>query len=201
MGERTQMNLSPAEWATHALETHCPDEWAEAFQQIIRPGETVLELGCGGGGLARHLIDYGCQVTGLDFSLDALAKFPTSKTVCADATKRLPFKAHTFDVVVSSGLLEHFDDLTIVAIIKEAKRVSKRAVVSAVPNANCLGYMAWKQAHETNGTWTYGDEFPKDSLSEEYWAAGFREVFEWSADTTSFGGNAGYLLMTAGYHD
>ena len=56
--------------------------WSEQFdpceleifiaEKIIRPGETILDLGCGGGESSLMLADFGCQVIGLDAAPTAL---------------------------------------------------------------------------------------------------------------------------------
>lgn len=38
-----------------------------------RPGETILDLGCGTGDLANLIAGYGSQVTGMDYSADMIA--------------------------------------------------------------------------------------------------------------------------------
>jgi hypothetical protein len=48
-------------------------------------------------------------------------------------TFRLPFAAHSWDVIFSQGLLEHFDDRTIADVLLEQTRVAK-TVIFSVPN-------------------------------------------------------------------
>lgn len=82
----------------------------------LKPGETVLELGCGWGGLAKHMAEkYGCNVVGFDICREP-ANY--AKTLCKD----LPVSIYQcdyrdthiynpnniqFDKLVSVGVLEH----------------------------------------------------------------------------------------------
>jgi len=82
----------------------------------LKPGEKVLELGCGWGGLAKYMAEkYGCEVVAID-----IGEQPSSyaKKLCKD----LPVTVHQcdyrsthiynpqnkpFDKIVSVGVLEH----------------------------------------------------------------------------------------------
>lgn len=63
--------------------------WLDRFLSHVRPGGTVLDVGCGmGEPLARYLIDCGFGVVGLDASPTMIercrARFPHSEWVVAD---------------------------------------------------------------------------------------------------------------------
>ncbi len=71
----------------------------------------VLELGCGAGTYVRLLAGLGYWAVGLDYSLPslgrALASDPGRKgRYVGGETYALPFKAETFDLVVSVGVLQ-----------------------------------------------------------------------------------------------
>lgn len=55
----------------------------------LRPGMTVLELGCGTGGITRRLLRRGARVVAVDRSLNMLRvaarRVPGAELVCADA--------------------------------------------------------------------------------------------------------------------
>ena len=93
--------------------------------------ESALELGCGRGTISLYLSKYlGIDVVASDLSQDAvdLAKrnFETHKARgevrIADAFK-LPFADNSFDMTVSIGLVEHFENYA--DIYKEQWRVLK----------------------------------------------------------------------------
>src|SRR4051812_12887518 len=92
-----------------------------------RPGERVLEIGCGEGGNLHHIRENapGAQLFGVDFSAPkaAFAQQATgAQTAAADAA-HLPFADGSFDVVLIRDLLHHLPDRT--AALREAHRVLK----------------------------------------------------------------------------
>ena len=98
--------------------THILDQTKFEYLQSLLPSHGVtLEVGCGSGRLSSSLAIRGYRTIGLDFSLPALAAARQNYSasgasgffVAGDAM-RLPFPQATFDVVLSTGLLEHFTD-------------------------------------------------------------------------------------------
>ena len=93
----------------------------EVFTELIggTKGKHCLEVGCGRGTISSYFADNGFDCTLLDSSVYAieLAKEIFScnghkgNFILGDARK-LPFREYSFDVVVSIGLLEHFEDIT-----------------------------------------------------------------------------------------
>jgi len=73
-----------------------------------RPGETILDLGCGTGDLAQKIAESGTTVTGIDNSPTMIArareKYPTLRFVQADA-QDFAFPPGTFDAVFSNAAL------------------------------------------------------------------------------------------------
>lgn len=72
-----------------------------------KPGEKILDLGCGTGDLAKKLYDGGVSVTGVDNSknmiAEALSKYPQIRFLVRDATS-LGYSAE-FDAVFSNATL------------------------------------------------------------------------------------------------
>jgi len=83
--------------------------YGESLIELLAPneGETILDLGCGTGDLAKELADYGSEITGVDKSKkmieQARAKFPTITFMVQDATE-LEFESE-FDAVFSNAAL------------------------------------------------------------------------------------------------
>lgn len=85
------------------------------FVERVRPGERVLDLGCGYGAVSYSLASRaGASVVGVDFSAEnisaARARFqhPNLRFVVGDATQDLP--QGPVDVIVASNVLEHIED-------------------------------------------------------------------------------------------
>ncbi len=80
----------------------------------LRPGETVVEAGCGWGSLARHMArHYGVQVTAFNISKEQI-KYARARAKAEGLDGRVQYVeddyrnvSGTFDAFVSVGMLEH----------------------------------------------------------------------------------------------
>ncbi|MEK7616814.1 MAG: class I SAM-dependent methyltransferase [Patescibacteria group bacterium] len=107
--------------------------WEEAPKKI-------LEIGVGTGSMSIFFSYLGLDVTGLDNDQDILKKARNLSKKLNGKAKfihgnafNLPFKDKSFDVVLSQGLLEHFQDDEIFKLLDEQLRVGK-VVILSVPN-------------------------------------------------------------------
>ncbi len=96
----------------------------------IRPGDRVLDLGCGNGKTSEALIAAGARVTGIDFSPSAVDSCVArmgdrGEFVVADV-RDLPFGDGVFDTVVSVHVLEHVPASDILQATGEVMRVLRR---------------------------------------------------------------------------
>jgi SAM-dependent methyltransferase len=91
---------------------------------MLRPGDHLLELGCGGGLLLRDALAAGARATGLDHSEVmvelARARAPGSEVVLA-RTETLPFAEDMLSAVAMSVVFFFLDDPA--AVLRECHRV------------------------------------------------------------------------------
>ena len=86
---------------------------------------SVLDIGCGDGAVARHLMKAkpNLQVTGIDPLVRADVAIPVTKF----DGESIPFSPETFDYCLLVDVLHHAYDPFL--LLKEAKRVAKRGII------------------------------------------------------------------------
>lgn len=105
-------------------------------------GKKLLDAGCGTGWFSARAVQQGAQVTSLDVGkklLQEVAKKCSSTLVVGDVLN-LPFTANTFDVVVSSEVIEHTTNP--LKALKEFYRVLKPGGLLVVSTPNARWYWA-----------------------------------------------------------
>jgi SAM-dependent methyltransferase len=106
--------------------------WTElrlaAVEDLLEPhaGERIVDLGSAAGAVTHFLSELGCDVVGVDAEPRAIEKarslFPQLEFVLADV-RTLPFGDASFDKAVAADLVEHLDDETFRAMLRELRRV------------------------------------------------------------------------------
>jgi SAM-dependent methyltransferase len=95
---------------------HRLTNYHEFFTRRLKPGEVVLDIGCGSGAVAYSMATVGAFVTGIDLSEENIRiarqcyRHPNLVFMVGDATKTLP--EGQFNTVVASNVLEHIADRT-----------------------------------------------------------------------------------------
>lgn len=128
----------------------------------------TIELGSGRGDLSALFAEQGASVTLLDSSEKALdharRRFDRlelfAEYQCGDMFTSVP--QSSFDIAISSGVIEHFRDRERSAAIAAhhgALRPGGMAIIS-VPHSQCIPYRIWKAWLELRGSWPYGFELP-----------------------------------------
>lgn len=118
-----QTNLRFYDWTSKALLKHV----------TLTPKSEILELGCGSGALSRQFVlKAGSKATLLDNEKVAIRY---AKIICNDVNEKcifvqgdafnLALKDVSYDIVHSTGLIEHFDEQSIDKLISEHIRVLK----------------------------------------------------------------------------
>jgi len=112
----------------------------------LRPGETLLDAGCGEGRHCFGALEHGARVVGLDLDLASLRPAAgglrkraedlgsLGAMIQGDAF-HLPFRDESFDKVICSEVMEHVHDYT--AAARELARVTKPggSVAVTIPTA------------------------------------------------------------------
>ena len=115
----------PRDWAGNE-EQQLPVYEAALERTGVRPGDRVLDIGCGTGVFLRLCADRGAAVTGLDASENLLAvargRAPEAELVHGDM-EALPFADDAFDLVAGFTSFFFADDM--VAALREAGRVAR----------------------------------------------------------------------------
>ncbi len=128
-------------WQRRVAET--PEGTAQymaAYEALgIESGQTVLDLGCGGGHLVREIaraVGAGGRVVGLDPNSEQLS---AARQLCTDLeaaefregdATALPFEAGTFDSLASVRMYEYVSDVD--RALTESRRVMRRGGKAAI---------------------------------------------------------------------
>ncbi len=128
-----------------AIKWYVQELMAEQIRRYLKPGSSLLEVGCGGS-LTLHLLDSrGHHATGVDVDVRfveyskvlGLALGSNAEILEADAFD-LPFSRNSFDYVYSVGMLEHYKMPDQQTIVDEMCRVSRQYVHLEIPNPHPL---------------------------------------------------------------
>ena len=146
----------------------------------LEPGMEVLDLGIGTGNLAGRLLERGCDVWGLDFSLQMLtkvrAKYPQIELLKADIRGDWPIDVdRRFDRVVSAYVLHEFDLDSKVRLLDKLAR--QHLVDSGLIVVGDISFPTAGERDEANklylGDWDEEKQTWKDGIwdeDEHYWA-------------------------------
>jgi ubiquinone/menaquinone biosynthesis C-methylase UbiE len=138
--------------------THSADYWREALQgslasdyerlflKYARPGQKLLEAGCGVGQVVLAMRARGFDCQGLDFAEKVIGllneRFPDVPFHQGDI-RSLPFPDNSFDGYISLGVIEHFIDGQ-EEMLREAGRIVRPGghIFVSVPALN--SFRKWK---------------------------------------------------------
>jgi SAM-dependent methyltransferase len=150
--------------------------------------DSVLEVGCRTGELLEGLT--AKEKVGID---------PTPERGNAIVTTLENYKpGRKFDLVFSSGVMEHFDRDYVVELLKKQAGLSNKYVLTLVPNAACNAYNRVKHCFEPE------DSYACPELIEQYKKAGIEVVdhgnmaFDWCVNRFGAIPNQGYLSYVLG---
>jgi ubiquinone/menaquinone biosynthesis C-methylase UbiE len=132
------MSESPAAYFAAVQASGGWDRVLASFAEFCRveQGWQALDVGCGPGGLARHLHVRGCRVTGLDRDIQMVRMALTGTGERGGATQgdagRLPYREQTFDLVTASNVLFLVDEplVALTEMVRVAKRGGRVAMIN-----------------------------------------------------------------------
>jgi ubiquinone/menaquinone biosynthesis C-methylase UbiE len=133
--------------------------------RIGRKSASMLEIGSGTA-IDSYILaeDTDAEIVGVDISFPSLLVaarcgqyFKRPIALAAGDAEHLPFSDHSFDIVFSQGVVEHFRDPS--AMLREQIRVLKPdgVLVINVPQRR-TGYTRYKRREMARGTWPWGWE-------------------------------------------
>jgi SAM-dependent methyltransferase len=99
--------------------------------------QSVLDVGAGNGMLSQAVAAKGRSVTAVDFSEVALAKVGLP-TLCRSADNLVDVGDRSYDLVMSTEMLEHLDEATYRGALREFNRVARLAILITVPNRELM---------------------------------------------------------------
>jgi len=137
-------------YSKYSLRSYIHRQQYESILYFVKPDMKVLDAGSGEGTLSIMLAQKGAIVTACDLSepnISASRRYALENKVgdkieflIGDAEK-LPFPDNSFDLVVSSHVLEHLPDFD--QGLREVIRVTKKCAVIAIPTI--LNPCSWVQ--------------------------------------------------------
>jgi 2-polyprenyl-3-methyl-5-hydroxy-6-metoxy-1,4-benzoquinol methylase len=130
--------LWEAQWKAQRQTIYAGDVWNlmdeikfDYLTEILPEKGRTVEVGAGSGRLSCMLASKGYETVCIDYSKEAVRvaknNYEVSKSIgefIIGNAYSLPFKDNSFDVIMSTGLLEHFENP--IPIVSEMVRVLKR---------------------------------------------------------------------------
>ena len=103
---------------------------AKAFAELLRSGDSVLDIGCGPGNVAKQLLSAkSLQITGIDLSDEmvklASANVPSGRFYCQDI-RQAEYVTGSFDAVVLSFSIVNLKDAQADELLRKAISWTKK---------------------------------------------------------------------------
>jgi ubiquinone/menaquinone biosynthesis C-methylase UbiE len=157
----------------------------DILARVVTPGEvfTLLDVGAASGDSAGVIKKQyaSAQVVNLDYNATNLEKAPFPKVI-ADAFE-LPFGSDSFDFVLCSLFLHHFENEQVIQLLRVFHRISRRALLVCDLDRHILPYVflsatkplyKWNSITVHDGLRSVRASFRRRELEELAVAAGIR---------------------------
>ena len=136
----------------------------------LKPGERILDVGCGRGEFVRAFRDTGLIAEGADIATGSEALLDGIKVSHFNlADERFPYPNDSFDIVFSKSVIEHVEDPA--HFLEEQRRVLKRGgrIIVLTPDWMTQMKIFWND-------YTHKRPYTTTGLCHALTAFGFREV-------------------------
>lgn len=155
------------------------------FESLVQPrkGEELIELGCGAGAFTQRLTKLNLDITGMDISFKSIAlakkNIPDVEFVVGDI-EDTGFKNNSFDIIVYSGVLHHFPDLS--KVLGEGFRILRPGGRLFSYDPNLRNPIMWLYRHpkspfySSKGLTLNERLLTKEEIERKLKKAGFRKV-------------------------
>jgi len=108
--------------------------------EYIKPGSSVLDMGCGRGVLAGKLVEKGCRVLGVELDADKLKEAGrlSVDTICSDLDKEEVWREirGKFDYVIFVDVLEHLKSPWVALALARKLLNDGGEVIAHIPNVS-----------------------------------------------------------------
>ena len=118
---KSERKLYKTLWDSGNYKSQCAKPFVSFIKDRVGKTDKILEIGSGDGTTMRGLKDLGYDITGTDI-------YATSKDIIECPIWELPFKNQSFDVVISTDVLEHLPTDMVDKAISELSRVAKKNI-------------------------------------------------------------------------
>jgi SAM-dependent methyltransferase len=167
----------------------------EHLMRRVEKGERALNIGVGAGELERIGLRKGVEMWSLDPSQRAIERLRESlgmgERAQAGYSQAIPYPDAHFDVVIMSEVLEHLDDATLDATLKDVRRVLKPGgrFIGTVParerlsDAHVVCPACAHQFHRWGHVQSFDEADLARLLKREFAEASVKETFiiEWES--------------------
>lgn len=142
---------------------------AREIAELLPPGSSVLDVGCGPGTLTSRVaaLRPDCTYRGIDVMVRPDSVIPVEQY----DGRRMPLSDASVDVVMFVDVLHHTADPNV--LLREAKRVARQCVIIKDHRRDGLLADATLRVMDWVGNAHHGVRLPYNYLSEREWRAAF----------------------------
>lgn len=157
------------------------------IKQGILPNAEILELGCGSGHLSAVLAMKGYKTTLLDFSTVSLEKAKQTyayygvggEFICADILNLNGNDFAQYALVWNSGVMEHFNDASIINAFHSIQQLNADNLLLLVPNPESIAYLLMRHVRMAKNDWPYGEEYLRTNFEEVISSFGYENIIRY----------------------